>query len=158
MRPSSRPSRGPSRGQDTGVDAVRALIPQAGGRVPEFLWGFAVLGRFPSAPGRLSRPPGCILRSVYLWRCVCRQNPSCIVTRRTAGHGHRRRLPHSGGERLSLVVQTGQLGRFRRRHQKTQRGTLSTSWAEVAANGIFYVFHWCFRAGNRSSGPGFGRI
>ncbi len=42
-------------------------------RVPEFLWVFAVLGRFLGLPACF--PP--LLALGFLWRCSCRQRPSC---------------------------------------------------------------------------------
>ncbi len=49
---------------------VRALMqtPSGRDRVPELLWIFAVVGRFPWVPGRLSYLRGLFLGSVFLWR------------------------------------------------------------------------------------------
>ncbi len=38
---------------------------------------FAVFGRFPWVPGRLSYLPGPILGFAFLWRCICRQKYLC---------------------------------------------------------------------------------
>ncbi len=47
------------------------------GKVPEFLWVFEVIGRFPRVSGRVSYMPGPILGSAFLWLCFCRQKPPC---------------------------------------------------------------------------------
>ncbi len=43
--------------------------------VPEFLSVFGFFCRFPWVPGWVSCPPGPILESAFLWRCLCPQKP-----------------------------------------------------------------------------------
>ena len=49
------------------------------GRVPEFLYGYEVCARAPLGPGRVSYPPGPILKSVLLWLCFGQQKSACMV-------------------------------------------------------------------------------
>ena len=52
--------------------------PLGRGRVPEFLSVFVVFARFPSVSGRVSCPPGPVLKSVFLGLCFRRQKSPCM--------------------------------------------------------------------------------
>ncbi len=49
------------------------------GKVPEFLWVFKLVGRFPWVSGRFCYPPGSMLKTAFQWLCFCREKPPCTA-------------------------------------------------------------------------------